>query len=276
MQGIIDNLASQLAAARHDLHTDCTVDSSNMMPIGGSFTPTETARHSMPLSWQLPRIRPRLAPSIKPQISTRLGLIEYASVAIVRLAYERHAIPMNLDASGFVVPAVENMLLTACSWASSKWPQLQDDADGTVIFRASAGRYGDARPSWLSDSDLIHAAHRDLELIMKIDAKPVAADVTRWTDSFPQYTIGHSGRIGSVELQLQTIPGLALAGAAYTASAYRRVSVAPQPPQIASARAFKYKMPREATGGRRSAGAFPHLRALASLERPTRHYFTKQ
>ncbi len=51
---------------------------------------------------------------------------------------------------GFLVPEREGLLLSACSWASSKWSHLAGDP---VILRASAGRITDERPSTMDDDD---------------------------------------------------------------------------------------------------------------------------
>jgi oxygen-dependent protoporphyrinogen oxidase len=39
--------------------------------------------------------------------------------------------------------------------------------------------------------------------------------VTRWTDAFPQYAVGHVERVRSIEEATAHLPGLALAGAAF-------------------------------------------------------------
>jgi len=39
--------------------------------------------------------------------------------------------------------------------------------------------------------------------------------VTRWTDAFPQYTVGHVDRVRSMQQAATALPGLALAGAAF-------------------------------------------------------------
>ncbi len=90
-------------------------------------------------------VRPHAA-----RAATLLAAIPYASVVLVSLAVPREAVARELDASGYLVPRVEDRLLTACSWVSSKWAHL-GGAGGEVWLRASAGRDGDDRALALDD-----------------------------------------------------------------------------------------------------------------------------
>jgi hypothetical protein len=76
-------------------------------------------------------------------------------------ARARDAIARPLDASGFLVPKVESMLLTACSWASTKWAHL--DRGDHVIVRASAGHFGNEHALALDDDVLIARYRRAAE-----------------------------------------------------------------------------------------------------------------
>ena len=78
-----------------------------------------------------------------------LNTIGYASPVLVTLAVPAAGIDHALDASGFLVPHTEGLLLTACSWASRKWSHLA--AGDTVILRASAGSAHDDRAQHLPD-----------------------------------------------------------------------------------------------------------------------------
>ena len=145
-----------------------------------------------------------------------LGAIEHASVALVALAVRADDVSRPLDGSGFLVPRVEDALLTACSWASTKWSHLgAGSGDGTLVLRASAGRAGDERALDLDDADLVEQLVDDLGRTMGLSGAPTEVRVNRWVDSFPQYAPGHPDRIADVIRDLATrTPGLALAGAA--------------------------------------------------------------
>jgi oxygen-dependent protoporphyrinogen oxidase len=158
---------------------------------------------------------PLLAPHAA-EAAAVLGAIEHASVALVALAVRPEDVNRPLDGSGFLVPRVEEALLTACSWASTKWSHLgTGSGDGTLVLRASAGRAGDERALDLDDTDLVERLVDDLGRTMGLAGAPTEVRVNRWIDSFPQYAPGHPDRIADLTGDLATrTPGLALAGAA--------------------------------------------------------------
>ena len=148
-----------------------------------------------------------------PRASALLAEIPYASVALLSLAVPRDAIDRDLDGSGFLVPRVERRTITACSWASSKWPHL--GGDGTVWLRASVGRDGDDAALALDDDALTAAVLADLRHTMALRGVPTEVRVSRWVDSFPQYRVGHLERVVAIEADLaSSAPTLAVAGAA--------------------------------------------------------------
>ncbi|MCU1450454.1 MAG: Protoporphyrinogen oxidase, partial [Acidimicrobiales bacterium] len=85
----------------------------------------------------------RLLRGTSPKAAASLDHIRYASVAVVTLAYDPTSVSHPLDGSGFLVPRVDGRLLTACTWFSSKWPDVRPH--GRVVLRCSAGRDGDQR-----------------------------------------------------------------------------------------------------------------------------------
>ncbi len=143
--------------------------------------------------------------------AARLGGIASSSVAMVCLAYRAAEVGTPLDGSGFLVPRRDRRLMTACSWASSKWPEVA--APGMVVLRVSAGRAGDPRALALADDLLAAKLHRELVDALEITGEPVARHVTRWIDAFPQYAPGHAEVVAAVEQGLPA--GVEVAGAAY-------------------------------------------------------------
>jgi oxygen-dependent protoporphyrinogen oxidase len=145
--------------------------------------------------------------------SALLAGIPYASVAMVSVAVDRTAIDRELDGSGYLVPRVEGRTITACSWATSKWPHLGDGS--TVWLRASVGRDGDDSALALGDDAIARAVLADLADTMALRGEPAELRVTRWPASFPQYRPGHLDRIAAVEADLASAaPRVTVAGAA--------------------------------------------------------------
>ena len=140
--------------------------------------------------------------------ATLLAAIPYASVVMLSLAVDRDAIDRELDGSGFLVPRVEGLTLTACSWTSAKWPHLH--GDGTVWLRASVGRDGVPPAGPLEDVVLA-----DLATTMALRGTPREVRVSDWHDALPQYRVGHLERVEAIDADLATtMPGVTVAGAA--------------------------------------------------------------
>ncbi len=148
---------------------------------------------------------------LAPETAGVLAPLDYASVVLVTFSLPATALTRPLDASGFLVARPEGLLLTACSWSSTKWAHLGDDE--TVVLRASAGSYGDDRIDLLDDEALTIRLLDELALTMGIDGPPSAVRVSRWDRSLPQYAVGHAAVVAEAEAALP--PSVVLAGAAY-------------------------------------------------------------
>jgi oxygen-dependent protoporphyrinogen oxidase len=160
-------------------------------------------------------ITARLLEPVLPDVAAEIGDLQYASVAMVTLAVPRTAVAHPLDASGFLVSASDRLpILTACSFASTKWAHLADPE--LAILRVSAGRFGDRAALDLTDDDLVAALGADLVTTVGLASPPVASRVTRWIDGLPQFRPGHLGRVRDWRAQLTAgAQGVVLAGAAY-------------------------------------------------------------
>ena len=66
----------------------------------------------------------RLLRAEVPAAGALLGQIEYASMAIVALAFPRAAFPRALEGSGYLVPAVDGRAVKAVTFSTVKWPHL--------------------------------------------------------------------------------------------------------------------------------------------------------
>lgn len=151
---------------------------------------------------------PLLEP-VAPAPAAELARIQHSSVTLVAFAYPDGAVDRPLDASGFLVPRPERLLMTACSWSSSKWAHLAEP--GRFLLRVSAGRIGDERAEQMTDDELVARLRDELQLTMGVRGEPLEVAVHRWPRAFPQYAPGHLDRMSEVQRVLP--PGVALAGA---------------------------------------------------------------
>ncbi|MEV5612623.1 protoporphyrinogen oxidase [Streptomyces sp. NPDC052225] len=149
-----------------------------------------------------------------PMASQELRGIEYASMALITLAYRRADAGLP-EGSGFLVPPVDGHTIKAATFASHKWGWIADENPDLLVVRTSVGRYGDEKDLDRDDADLTGIGRHDLREATGLTAAPVAAHVTRWQDGLPQYPVGHAARIARIREHLAPLPGLAVCGAAY-------------------------------------------------------------
>ena len=147
------------------------------------------------------------------KIAKLLSNIKYASMAFALFAFPSKEI-CPFDGSGFLVAKSEGLLMTACSWSSSKWKHLSDKE--ATFVRVSAGRAEDERAFNLDNEELTSALLKELAQIVDIQAIPMESQVIRWPKSFPQYEVGHSDKVNQIQKLLRDeAPGIFVAGAAF-------------------------------------------------------------
>lgn len=144
------------------------------------------------------------------KMARRLSNIQYASCAVVSLAFRRDQIKTAIDSFGFVVPHIENHFILSCSFSSEKYDGRAPD--GTILMRVFIG--GAMQPGLLRmpDQQLIELAHWELAKLMDIEGEPILRHITRQTHAMPQYHVGHKQRIAEINERLERHPTLALAG----------------------------------------------------------------
>lgn len=158
---------------------------------------------------------PLLTPNA-PRTAELLTGIRYASVAVVSAVFPADVMA-DFGGSGFLVARSSGLLMTACSFASTKWGHL--GADGSTIVRLSTGRIDDERHTAMTDDALAMALLDELADVVTTSGQATEVRVTRWPRSLPQYRVGHGGLIDSIHRTLAaetaTARPHALVGAAY-------------------------------------------------------------
>ncbi|WP_407654782.1 protoporphyrinogen oxidase [Actinomadura luzonensis] len=154
----------------------------------------------------------RLLRAEAPRAAAELSRIEYASMAVVTLAYPLSAFPRPPATSGYLVPPVERRPVKAVTFSSVKWPHLARDL---VILRCSIGRVGEEHLLQRDDAELVSLATAEMADVMGVRGLPVDSRVTRWGGGLPQYNVGHLDRVARVRAAVAVEPGLAVCGAAY-------------------------------------------------------------
>lgn len=153
-----------------------------------------------------------------PGASAGLARIEYASMALVTMAFPRAALtalPGLPDGSGFLVPPVDGRTIKAATFSTRKWSWVAESAPELFVLRTSIGRYGEEDQLQHEDAELVGASLRDLGAAVGLAARPVATEVTRWIGGLPQYPVGHPARVARIREAVAKLPGLRVCGAPY-------------------------------------------------------------
>jgi oxygen-dependent protoporphyrinogen oxidase len=153
-----------------------------------------------------------LLADIAPGAAEKLGDIRFVSTAIATLAYRREAFAQEPTGNGFLVPYTDSCPLSGCTWSSNKWAGRAPA--NILLMRAFMGRDGGLDIEAYSNDQLVALATETLEGLLGPKEAPIFARLDRWTKGLPQYEMGHTQRLASVEEALTGLP-ISLAGCSY-------------------------------------------------------------
>jgi len=151
---------------------------------------------------------------VNERLAELLGMIPYTSSAIAQLVFRAVDFDGQRAGTGFLIPRTERQRLMACTFVGSKFPH-RVPAD-KITLRCFFGGAGNDAVLDESDDSLIAIARGELRTILGLTAPPIFTGVSRWPRSMAQYIVGHGTRLQEIESRLQGLPGLQLAGNAYT------------------------------------------------------------
>jgi len=162
----------------------------------------------------------RLLGDVVPEAALELARIEYASMAIVTLAFRRRDFP-STTGSGFLVPPIDKRDIKAATYSFAKWKWVEeagrgaDNGEDVLVMRCSMGRHREENALQVEDAELVQLALADLSAATGLGVRPVDWHVQRWGGALPQYTVGHLDRVRLVRAAVAKSAGLAVCGAAY-------------------------------------------------------------
>jgi oxygen-dependent protoporphyrinogen oxidase len=158
----------------------------------------------------------RLLAGVAP-IGRDLAEVPYASVAVVTVVVRGLA----ERGSGVLVPPGELPTVKALTYSGAKWAWVAERAASVwgsrvEVVRLSVGRHGDTAVLQVDDATLLRRTFAEAGQIPGWEgAELVTGAVTRWGGGLAQYRVGHRDLVSRVRQDLQSVPGLAVAGAAY-------------------------------------------------------------
>jgi oxygen-dependent protoporphyrinogen oxidase len=148
--------------------------------------------------------------TVDPELTHLLRDVEYASCAVACFGYQRQQIGNPLRGFGFVVPLVEQRTILSCSFASVKYAgRAPTDSVLLRVFVGGALQSGLLR---FSRQQILELAEREIAQLLNIRGGPQYTQLIRQQRAMPQYHVGHLGRVRKIEVRLQHLPTLALAG----------------------------------------------------------------
>jgi len=155
-----------------------------------------------------------LVSSIDHRLGELLDGIPYSSSMTISLGFDegsRAALPAGF---GFLVPRKERRRMLACTFVHAKFDHRAPE--GKAMLRCFLGGARDPDALGFSDEEVVGMVRQELKEIMNFTAEPLFFRVHRWPASMAQYPVGHRGRVSAIEERLQDLPGLYLAGNAYS------------------------------------------------------------
>jgi oxygen-dependent protoporphyrinogen oxidase len=147
------------------------------------------------------------------EISKILSDIPYPHVSVVCFGYKKDKVGNPLDGFGFLVPHIEGRKILGCLWDTSIFPNRA--SEGYALLRTMVGGAKSPEMAMLEDEKIISMVFDELKPILSFKSEPDLIRVYRWEKAIPQYLLGHSKRLGSIEERLRSHPGLYLTGNAY-------------------------------------------------------------
>jgi len=217
MGRLVEALASGLAVRTNATVRELRRTASGFgLVVGPAASPEELTADAVVLATPAAPTA-RLLAEVAPLAAAALAEVEYASMAVVTLAFPAAAVDHVADTSGFLVPPVDGRSIKASTFSFAKWAWVREAgaADGVVHLRTSLGRHGEEALLQRSDEELVALSLADLSEAVGITTPPVADHVQRWGGGLPQYAVGHLDRVARIRASVDAVPGLTVCGAAY-------------------------------------------------------------
>jgi oxygen-dependent protoporphyrinogen oxidase len=155
-----------------------------------------------------------LISSLDHRLSELLEGIPYSSSMTVSLGFDERARAALPPGFGFLVPRKEQRRLLACTFVHAKFDHRAPN--GKAMLRCFLGGARDPDVLQSYDEQVVAGVRRELKEIMNFTAEPLFSRVHRWPESMAQYPVAHRERVSAIEERLQDLPGLYLAGNAFS------------------------------------------------------------
>ena len=154
---------------------------------------------------------------LSPLDSTLGGLLDqipYSSSMTVSLGYAQGAREHLPPGFGYLVPRKEGRRMLACTFVHRKFSYRAPE--GKTLLRCFLGGSRDPQALELPDEDVVSLVRQELKEILSFSFEPLFCRIHRWPASMAQYLVGHADRLQKIQGRLKDLPGIYLAGNAYS------------------------------------------------------------
>lgn len=148
------------------------------------------------------------------ELGAELIAIPYTSSMTVVLGYDQNVRTALPPGFGFLAPRIESRKILAATFVHNKFPHRAPE--NRAIIRCFIGGSVAEEMFEHNESDVATAVERELKSILGLNAAPLFTRVYKWRKAMAQYTVGHSARVDRIKSLVAKMPGLALAGNAYS------------------------------------------------------------
>ena len=152
---------------------------------------------------------------VRPDLAQLLEGISYSSSITIVFGYDAAAVrDVDLSGFGFLVPRSQGKRMLACTFVHHKFPHRAPP--DRVLLRCFIGGDNAEAAMQIQDEELAILIRGELREILGLSGEPRFTRIYRWKRAMAQYEVGHLKRMDAIRRLRVQLPGLALAGNAYT------------------------------------------------------------
>lgn len=160
----------------------------------------------------------KIVKDLDKQASDALADIPYPPLSVVCMGFRQEKFKEPLDAFGFLVPSGERKPILGTLYDTSIFPERSPE--GFVLLRSMIGGARASELAMADDKALHDYMITEVRQLAGVRGEPDFFKVYRHEKAIPQYTVGHSDKLKSIEGASSRHPGLYITG-----NALRGVSV---------------------------------------------------
>lgn len=152
--------------------------------------------------------------SASPDLAAELSAIPYSSSVTITLAFDSRTRATLPAGFGILAPRSERRRILAATFVHNKFPQRAPD--NIAMVRCFLGGSQDQQAVDLPERELQQIALDEFSQMLGIPAAPLFTRIHKWKKAMALYTVGHKARLERIRGLNAGLPGLALAGNAYS------------------------------------------------------------